>query len=61
MHEARSGVGARTLGLTTLLDFLLGLSIDEVSVRYRLSREKTEDELRNVLLNYGFDAKGMKR
>jgi len=58
---ARPGVGARSLGLIALLDFLLGFSIDEVSARYRVSRAKTEDELRDVLLDYGFDAKAVER
>jgi hypothetical protein len=55
---ARRAVGARVLGMMALLDFLLGCSIDEVALRYRTSRVRTEDELREVLLDYGFDAKG---
>jgi hypothetical protein len=40
-----------------LLDFLLGLSIDEVALRYRRSRAVTEEELRAALLAYGFAAR----
>ncbi len=57
----RSGVDTRGVGVMALLDFLLGLSIDEVAIRYRMPRTAAEDELRAVLLAYGFDARGSGR
>jgi hypothetical protein len=54
-------VDTRGVGVLALLDFLLGLSLDEVAVRYRLTRGVAEDELRAVLLAYGFDARGSGR
>lgn len=43
--------------MMALLDFLLGLTIDEVARRYRITRTATEVELRETLLEYGFDAR----
>lgn len=57
----RSGVDTRGVGIMALLDFLLGLSIDEVAVRYRITRTAAENELREILLRYGFDARGSDR
>jgi hypothetical protein len=54
-------VDTRGVGVLALLDFLLGLSIDEVAIRYRIPRTAAEDELRAVLLAYGFDARGSGR
>lgn len=54
-------VDRRDVGVLALLDFLLGLSLDEVAVRYRLTRTVAEDELRAALLAYGFGARGAGR
>ena len=55
--RTRALTRGRGVGMMALLDFLLGLSIDEVALRYRLNRATTEEELRDVLLAYGFDAR----
>jgi hypothetical protein len=56
-----TGLDVRDVGVLALLDFLLGLSLDEVARRYRLTRTVAEDELRAVLIAYGFDARGTGR
>ena len=53
----RQGVGENAIGLMILLDFLLGLSMEEVAQRYRTSRAAIEGELREVLFTYGFVAR----
>ena len=57
----RSGVDTQGVGVLTLLDFLLGLSLEEVAIRYRITRTTAEAELRAILLAYGFDARGSNR
>ena len=51
-----SGNGSFSEPLLALIDFLLGDSVDDIALRYRLSRDGAEAHLRDVLLTYGFTA-----
>ena len=40
--------------LLALIDFLSGDSVDDIAIRYRLTRDHTEQYIRGQLLAYGF-------
>lgn len=46
----------RTLALDALCDFVGGSSLSEIALRYRLSADAAEEQLRRGLFDYGFRA-----